>query len=591
MQESFKLILDYFKQYKKQFFLGILGLFLVDGLQIFFPWFVRKSINLLTENPENYQQILRYGLYILLLSVGVGLSRFMWRYFIIGISRKIERNLRNRFYRHLQTLSYSYFDKTSVGDLMAHATNDLEAIRMMCGMAVIAMLDSGLLMVASIIMMLTINPVLTGYVVIPLPIITVITLRMGPLMHERFKRVQKRFSEISQKAQETFAGIKVVKSFVQEPEETKNFHQINTSYIDDNMRLVKVWGLMHPMIWTIGGLCGVIILYAGGIRVIDGRMTIGDFVAFNSYLGILVWPMMAVGWVVNLYQRGRASLDRVYHILSLKPEIQDAPDAVDRKIHGLIEFKNLTFSYKSGTDVLKNVSLSIPPGRWVTVMGPTGSAKTTLVNLISRLYDPPPNTVFVDGHDVHSYTLHSLRSQIAFVPQQTFLFSDTIANNIRFGTDITDEKVELLAQQAQVYGDIDEFPERFATMVGERGVTLSGGQKQRIAIARALALDTPVIILDDSLSAVDTETEDAIVDNIKRLSGERTVILISHRVSTARKADIIVFLEDAEIVEMGTHDQLVALRGRYNDIYEHQRLVEELEQSVDQSEPNGNSGG
>ena len=224
-------------------------------------------------------------------------------------------------------------------------------------------------------------------------------------------------------------------------------------------------------------------------------------------------------------------------------------------------------------------------------MGPTGSAKTTLVNLISRLYDPPPNTVFVDGHDVHSYTLHSLRSQIAFVPQQTFLFSDTIANNIRFGTDITDEKVELLAQQAQVYGDIDEFPERFATMVGERGVTLSGGQKQRIAIARALALDTPVIILDDSLSAVDTETEDAIVDNIKRLSGERTVILISHRVSTARKADIIVFLEDAEIVEMGTHDQLVALGGRYNDIYEHQRLVEELEQSVDQSEPNGNSGG
>jgi ATP-binding cassette, subfamily B, multidrug efflux pump len=590
VQDSFRLIIGYFKQYRKHFFLGVLGLLLVDGLQIIIPWLVRNSINLLTENPEQYRRILLYGAYILLLSLGIGLSRFMWRFFIIGISRKIERNLRNRFYRHLQTLSYSYFDKTSVGDLMAHATNDLEAIRMMCGMAVIATLDSGLLMTASVLMMLAINPVLTGYVLIPLPIITVIVLRLGPLMHERFKKVQKRFSDISEKAQETFAGIKVVKSFVQESQETENFRRINESYIDDNMKLVKVWGLLHPLIWTIGGLCGVIILFAGGARVIDGRMTMGDFVAFNSYLGILVWPMIAVGWVVNMYQRGRASLDRVYQILNLKPDISDALNAISPEIQGKIEFKNLTFAYNSGSPVLQNVSLSIERGQWIAIMGPTGSSKTTLVNLISRLYDPPPEAVFIDGYDVRSYTLQSLRSQIAYVPQQTFLFSDTIGNNIRFGCDVPDEKVEQLARLARVYDDINEFPERFDTLVGERGVTLSGGQKQRIAIARALAADTPVIVLDDSLSAVDAETEELIVENIKMLAGKRTVILISHRVSTAREADAIVFLEDGRIVEMGTHEQLVDLRGRYFEIYEHQKLEEELEMSQDSSHPDQDRG-
>lgn len=577
MNESFGLIFKYFKRYKTHFILGIIGLFAVDGLQIFIPWMVKHAIDILTQSPENYRQTLKYGVYILLLALGVGFSRFTWRYFIIGISRRIEMHLRNRFYRHLQSLPYSYFDRTSVGDLMAHATNDLEAIRMMCGMSIVASMDAALLMIASLIMMVTIDFHLTLYVLIPMPIITVFVLRLGPLMHARFMKVQARFSDISEKAQETFSGIRVVKSFVQESAESENFRAINEGYVDDNMKLVKIWGLLHPLIWTIGGLCGVIIFYAGGNRVIDGLMTMGDFVAFNSYLGILLWPMIAIGWVVNLYTRGKASLDRVYKILQVKPSIQNMPGAEPLDIKGRVEFRNLTFSYKDGKPVLKNINLTIEPGQWVALMGSTGSSKTTLVNLIARLYDPPPGTVLIDDHDVRTITLDSLRTQIGFVPQQTFLFSESVGDNIRFGSPLSGADTENMARMANVYEDIKLFPEQFETLAGERGVSLSGGQKQRIAIARALAAQTPILILDDSLSAVDTETEEIIVKNIQEIAAERTVIIVSHRVSTAREADFIVYLEDGEIVEQGTHSELVSRKGRYFEIYEHQRLEEALD--------------
>jgi len=581
VNDSFKLIFNYFKRYRSHLVFGIIGLFAVDGLQIFIPWMVKHAVDVLTQSPENYRQTLKYGGYILLLALGVGFSRFTWRYFIIGISRRIEMHLRNRLYRHLQTLSYSYYDRTSVGDLMAHATNDLEAIRMMCGMAIVASMDAALLMIASLIMMVTIDLTLTLYVLIPMPIITLFVIRMGPLMHARFMKVQERFSSISEKAQETFAGIRVVKAFVQESAESDNFSRINQGYVDDNMKLVKVWGLLHPMIWTIGGLCGVIILYAGGNRVIDGVMSMGDFVAFNSYLGILLWPMIAVGWVVNLYQRGKASLDRIQKILRIKPAIKNLPDAVPVDIKGKIEVKNLTFGYEPDKPALKNINLTIDPGRWVALMGPTGSSKSTFVNLIPRLYDPPDNAVYIDGRDIRTIELHSLRSQIGMVPQQTFLFSDTVANNIRFGKDLSENRTAEMARMANVYDDIMEFPEGFDTLTGERGVSLSGGQKQRIAIARALAADTPILILDDSLSAVDTETEELIVENIKKVATGRTVIIISHRVSTAREADFIVYFENGEIVEQGTHKELVDLKGRYFDIYEHQRLEEELDMNTD----------
>ncbi|MBN1295892.1 ABC transporter ATP-binding protein [bacterium] len=586
MKSGFSLIIPYFKRYRTHLMIGIVGLLAVDSLQIFIPWMVKNSIDVLTENPENYRRILRYGAGILLLAIGVGFSRFTWRYFIIGISRRIEMFLRNALYRHLQSLSYTYFDHTSVGDLMAHATNDLEAIRMMCGMAIVASMDAALLMIASLIMMFTIDGTLTLYVLIPMPVITLIVLRMGPLMHARFLKVQERFSTISEKAQETFAGIRVIKSFVQESAESTNFSRINQGYVNDNMSLVKVWGLLHPMIWTIGGLCGVIILYAGGNRVIDNRMTMGDFVAFNSYLGILLWPMIAIGWVVNLYQRGRASLDRVYRIFQEKPAIENLPDALQPTLLGAIRFRDLTFAYQPDKPVLKHINLTIRPGQWVALMGPTGSAKTTLVSLVSRLYDPPDGTVLIDDIDVRTIDLKTLRSQIGVVPQQSFLFSDTISNNIRFGRELTDEQVEKVARQAHVYDDIAIFPERFETLVGERGVTLSGGQKQRVAIARALAAQTPILILDDALSAVDAETEESIVSNVKNNDRNQTVILISHRVSTAREADIIVFLEDGEIAEMGSHQELTARRGRYFEIYQHQKLEEELDR-VTESEAVG----
>jgi len=577
VKESFNLIIQYFKRYKSHFFIGVIGLFLVDGLQIFIPWMVKRSIDLITETPENYQKILEYGAYIVLLAVGVGLSRLLWRYYIIGMSRRIELHLRNRLYHHLQYLSYSYFDTKSVGDLMAHATNDLEAIRMMCGIAIVASMDSALLMIASLIMMTAIDFTLTLYVLIPLPIITVVVLRLGPLMYARFMNVQKKFSDISEKAQETFAGIRVIKSFVQENKESDNFSKINQEYVDANMRLVKIWGLLHPLIWTIGGLCGVIILYIGGIQVINGQITMGDFVAFNSYLGILMWPMIAIGWVANLYQRGKASLERINTILNVQPQIVNAPDSVPLNIQGLIEFKDLTFSYNDTDIVLKNINLKIQKGEWIAIMGPTGCSKTSLVNLIARLYDPPAKSLYIDGVDIRTIRLDSLRQQIGYVPQQTFLFSDTIANNIRFGMPLTNQEIEDFAKAADVYEDINLFPERFETLVGERGITLSGGQKQRVAIARAMAADTAILIFDDSLSAVDTKTEETIISNLKKVAENRTVILVSHRVSTAREADTIVFMEDGEIIEQGTHSELVALKESYFKVYEYQRLEEELD--------------
>ena len=578
--KGFDLLTEYLKKYKNYLFIGLIMLLCVDGFQIIIPWLIKKAVDILTTGNGAQGEIIWIGIYILLLAAGIGVTRFVWRYCIIGISRKIEEELRNRFYRHLQRLSFSYFDQTTVGDLMAHATNDLEAVRMMMGMALVASTDAALLMVASLVMMLSINPGLTLYVLIPLPVVTVTVLFFGPKMHKRFMAVQEGFSDLTQKAQETFSGIRVVKSFSQEADERANFETINVRYVDENLKLVRIWGLLHPIIWTISGVCSMIILLVGGNRVIQGVMSMGEFVAFNSYLGILVWPMIAIGWVVNLYQRGKASLDRLVKILSIEPEITNPEESYSGNVKGEICFRNLTFSYVADEIVLRNINLTIKPGQWVALMGPTGSSKTTLIDLISRLYDPPSKSIFVDGVDIRDWNLFSLRSQIAFVPQQTFLFSDTVANNIRFGTDIPIDQVEALAKAARVYNDVDQFPERFETLVGERGVSLSGGQKQRIAIARALAVNAPVIILDDALAAVDTETEEEIIENLKRIARQKTILMVSHRVSTARQADWIVFFEDGEIVEQGTHQQLLDLQGRYYEIHEHQRLLEEIERDA-----------
>jgi len=575
--KEFSILKEYFYIHRWRLVLGLVCLFLVDGCQIWIPWLIKEAIDILTSGAADQDQIIRIGVMILILALGIGTLRFVWRYCIIGISRKIEEAIRNRFYRHLQTLSNTYYDHTTVGDLMAHATNDLEAVRMMCGMAVIASADAGLLMVASLIMMFSIHFTLTLYVLIPLPILTYTVLKLGPKLHKRFRSVQEGFSKLTQKAQETFSGIRVVKSFVQESAEYENFNRLNRDYIDRNLKLVRIWGILHPVIWTISGCCSVIILLIGGRRVIEGSMSIGDFVAFNSYLGILIWPMIAVGWVVNLYQRGRASLERLCSVLSLEPGIASPPDGIRQTVHGAIHFRDLTFSYNGDDPILVDLNLSIEPGEWIAIMGPTGSAKTTLVQLIARLYEPPSDTVFIDGIDVKSWDLGSLRSQIGFVPQQNFLFSETIANNICFEESLTDTEIEELSNTAQIHKDVDLFPEKYETLVGEKGISLSGGQKQRIAIARAMATHAPVLVLDDAFSAVDSETEKAILQELKRRAGSKTVLLVSHRISTARCADKIVFLEDGKIIEEGTHIELLKLRGRYFEIFEHQRLLDEID--------------
>ncbi len=585
--KNFRLVVEYFKDYKLQLVIGVVGLVLVDGLQIIIPWLIKRAVDLLTQGIDDPAPILKIGGFILLIAIGVGWSRFLWRYFIIGISRKIEERLRNRFYAHLQTLSHTFYDKTPVGDLMAHATNDIEAVRMMCGIALVAGMDAALLMVASLIMMFSINAVLTAYILIPLPIVTMTVLALGPKIHSRFKDVQAGFSMISQKAQETFAGIRVVKSFVQEEPERDNFKLLNQEYVNKNMRLVMVWGVIHPIVWVIAGSATAIILLVGGRRVIDGGMTVGDLVAFNSYLGILVWPMIAVGWVVNLYQRGKASLDRLGQIFDVTPDITDLDDPVDDVIKGRIEFKNLTFAYGDENPVLKDINLTISEAEWVAVMGNTGSSKTTLVNMIARLYDPPEDTVLVDGIDVRKWKLASLRSQVAFVPQQSFLFSDTVQNNIKFGLDLSDSDVKNAARSAHVYEDIKSFSQGFDTVVGERGVTVSGGQKQRMSIARALAVDAPIIILDDALSAVDTETEEFIISELRKRARRRTVVIISHRVSFAQHADRIVFLQDGHIAEEGSHSELIRKRGLYYQVFEHQRMLEEIDKLSEEDEGGG----
>ncbi len=527
--------------------------------------------------------LLRSGLAIFALAVCVGVFRFGWRYPIIGVSRRLERELRDRFYRHLQTLSPSYFDRTKIGDLMAHATNDLEAIRMSVGFGTVAGLDAIILLVASLGLMLSLNWQLTLVVLAPMPLVSFLIMKIGRQLHARFRQVQAAFSTLSDRAQEAYSGLAVVKSYVQEEAEAERFRALNQDYLVKALRDVRMWGLMHVSITLIAGFCLSLILFVGGRKVIFGDMSMGDFVAFNSYLGTLMWPMIAFGWVTNLYQRGRASLDRLSKIFELRPEIADPEDPlpVDR-LEGAIEVRGLRFAYPGGPAVLEDVSLRIEAGRTAAFIGRTGSGKSTLLRLLPRLYDVPPGTIFIDGHDITRLRLDTLRSAIAYVPQDSFLFSDSLLENIRLGRpEASREEVEQAARQAELWRDVQEFPDGLDTVVGERGLTLSGGQRQRVALARALILHAPILVLDDAFSAVDTETEARIIRNLRNARAARTLLLVSHRISTVRFADQIHVLDQGRIVESGTHDELIALGGHYAQLAERQRLIEELDEALE----------
>ena len=582
LPKSLRPLFPYLKKYRNSFAVGLICVFFNNGVWILFPLVLRRAIDDLRLGV-NHQKLLTYSLMLLAVAAIKGIFQFLTRWIMIGISREIEFDLRNDLFHHLEGLSYSYYQRTRTGDIMARATNDLNAVRMLLGPAIMYSANTIVFTAGALVFMLSISPKLTLYAFLPLPAVSIVVQYFGKLIHERFEKIQAMFSEISARAQENFSGARVIRAYVQEEPEIAAFETSNREYINRSLKLVRLMGMLWPTLETMLGLAIVLVLWLGGREVLSGRITPGGFVAFNTYMVQLTWPVIALGWVINIFQRGTASMGRINEILVEKPEIEDSPevktvgeDVRSAQITGEIEFRGLNFAY-NGVPVLHDINLRIPAGSSLAIVGPTGSGKTTLVSLIPRIYDTEPSSVWIDGKPVREYPIESLRRQIGFVPQETFLFSETVRENIAFGKeDATDEVVRSAAKAANIATDIEEFPEKYQTMVGERGITLSGGQKQRTAIARAIIRNPRILILDDALSSVDTHTEDKILNHLREIMQDRTTIFISHRVSTVRNADRIAVLHAGRIVELGTHEELIARNGYYSDLYNKQLLEEEL---------------
>jgi len=582
LPKSLRPLFPYLKKYRNSFIIGTICVLCNNGIWIFFPLVLRRAIDDLRLGV-NHQKLLTYSLLLLAVAAIKGIFQFLTRWIMIGISREIEFDLRNDLFQHLEGLSYSYYQRTRTGDIMARATNDLNAVRMLLGPAIMYSANTIVFTAGALVFMLSISPKLTLYAFLPLPAVSIVVQYFGKLIHERFETIQAMFSEISARAQENFSGARVVRAYVQEEAEIVSFETSNREYINRSLKLVRLMGMLWPTLETMLGLAIVLVLWLGGREVLSGRITPGGFVAFNTYMVQLTWPVIALGWVINIFQRGTASMGRINEILVEKSEIEDTAEvrALDSgdgatQIEGAVEFRNLNFAY-NGVAVLHDINLRIPAGSSLAIVGPTGSGKTTLVSLIPRVYDAEPGSVLIDGRSVRQYPLAPLRHQIGFVPQETFLFSETVQENIAFGKeDATDAEVGAAAAAASIATDIEEFPEQYQTMVGERGITLSGGQKQRTAIARAIIRNPRILILDDALSSVDTQTEDKILNHLRDIMRGRTTIFISHRVSTVRNADNIAVLHAGRIVELGTHEELLARNGYYSDLYNRQLLEEEL---------------
>ena len=575
--ESLRPLGPYLKKYRGSYLIGTLCVFLHNGIWILFPLVIRRAVDDLRQGVTVHKLWVSAVL-LLAVAVSKGVFQFLTRAIVIGVSREIEFDLRNDLFRHLEGLSYSFYQRTRTGDIMARATNDLNAVRMLLGPAIMYSANTIVFTAGALAFMLSISPKLTIYAFLPLPVVSIVVQYFGRRIHERFERIQAMFSDISARAQENFSGVRVVRAYVQEEPEIAGFESSNREYISRSLKLVRLMGMLWPTLETMLGLAIVLVLWLGGREVLGGRITVGDFVAFNTYMVQLTWPVIALGWVINIFQRGTASLGRIHQLMEERPEITDSPSVVARKysLNGDISFRNLSFGYER-TPVLEHVDLDIPSGSSLAIVGPTGSGKTTLVSLIPRIYDAPAGTILIDGKPIREYPLAELRRNIGFVPQETFLFSDTIRENIAFGVEhATDEDVSWAATAANIAGDIEAFPEKYKTLVGERGITLSGGQKQRVAIARALIRSPRILILDDALSSVDTQTEDKILNHLREVMKGRTTIFISHRVSTVRNADRIAVLHSGSIVELGTHDELIARNGYYTDLYNKQLLEEEL---------------
>jgi ATP-binding cassette subfamily B multidrug efflux pump len=575
----------YLWKYRKTLFLGLLTVIGSNSFGVFQPLFLGSAVDKIKAGIESHQidtsGLLMYAALIVGFTLVAGFFTFLTRQTIIVVSRHIEYDLRNDFLKHIQKLSYSYFQNTPTGDLMAHATNDIGAVRNSLGPGIMYPTDTLMTFTMVLAMMLYRDWHLTLLVLIPLPFVSFAVYRLGKIVHHKFEERQAQYSLLTTRAQENLSGIRVVKSYVREAHEIELFRGLSWDYLKKNLVLARIQSIMWPLMFMLIGLSLVITLYFGGMQVIEGIITIGTLTAFFAYLVMLIWPMIAFGWVVNILQQGAASMARLAKIFDTVPEIRDA-DETDRSIQtiqGDIEFRDVGFTHKgSETPTLRNIHLHIEKGMTVAIVGYTGSGKSTLINLIPRLYDVTEGELLIDGVNIKKIPLDVLRSHIGFVPQETFLFSEKIIDNIAYGVDDgTLEHASTAAEVSQIAREIEDFPNQYETMVGERGITLSGGQKQRTSIARAVIRNPRILILDDALSSVDTYTEEEILKRLRHVMKDRTSIIISHRISTVKDADLIVVLDGGKIVEQGTHEELVAIGGIYADLHYKQLLEEELE--------------
>jgi len=621
----FRRLVSYARRYPRKFLLGLVCVVISRAVYLAAPQVLGFAVDDLTRGLTA-GKLAAYGSLLLGIGVFAGIFRFLMRRILTGVSRDIEYDMRNEFFAHLQTLPASYFQANRTGDLMSRATNDLNAVRMMIGPAVMYLSDTILTFVVAVALMISIDWRLTLVALVPLPCVSISVKYFGAAIHKRFEEIQAQLSDLSAVAQEAFAGVRVVRAYRQESDQIARFARSNEEFVRRNRRLIAIQGFFFPSMTFFLGLGALVIIWYGSREVIGGRLTLGQFVAFFGYLTLLGWPMIAFGWVTNMIQRGMASWKRMLEVLNTVPAIADLsgdPQRValhaegsaalsgPRDFRGEIEFRDLTFKYGE-TIVLQHVSARVPAGQTVALVGPTGSGKSTLISLLARLHDPPPATVFIDGIDVRRWPLAALRGAIGFVPQEPFLFSDTLAANVAFGIDAVDAGAALSglpadadlnrlrqgsgesrqseaaaegSRQARILAaaavarldkDVADFPAGYETLVGERGITLSGGQKQRTALARALAIDPGILILDDALSAVDTYTEEEILSRLRDVMRQRTSLIVSHRVSTVRHADQILVLDRGRIVERGTHDELIRGGGLYAELHKKQLLEEEL---------------
>ena len=579
-------LLHYLAKHRRSFLLGFACVVVTNVLTLAGPWLIKYAIDDL-QSSLTVGKVRQYAVALFVLALAAGVFRFLMRRIIIGASRDFEYDLRNDFFAALQRMHLGYFQHTRTGDLMSRATNDLSAVRMMTGPAVMYASSTGLTFIVGIALMVSINPWLTALALVPLPFVSIVVRYFGEAIHHRFEKIQEQLSDISAVTQESLAGVRVVRAYGQEAFEIERFRRANEEYVLRNRGLIQLQGMYFPSMGLLMGIGALLVLWIGSREVIGGRMTVGELVAFNTYLMMLGWPMIAFGWVTNLLQRGMASWKRMADVLDAQPAITDAHVSASplASIRGAIEFRHLTFRY-GDAEVLHDVSLTIPAGTTTAIVGATGSGKSTLLSLLPRLHEPPPATVFIDGVDVREIPLATVRGAIGFVAQEPFLFSASVADNIAFGLPRAESSgpddrhsqalIEEAAATARLDKDIETFPKGYDTLVGERGITLSGGQKQRTAIARALVISPAILILDDALSAVDTHTEEEILQRLSRVMRQRTSIIVSHRVSTVRGADQIVVLDQGRVAESGTHETLVRRGGLYAELYRKQLLEEEL---------------